>query len=87
MEGQGEKLCRLRYVPGTEPVEVGDEVYTGDQTGTQTYPMYYGRVVRAELNPGDQEWDIWVEPAIKTLNAPTVTVLRTQLDLSRTLTN
>ncbi len=87
IEGQGEKLCWLRYVPATEPVEVGDEVYTGEETGTQTYPMYYGRVVRAELNPGDQNWDIWVEPAIKTLKQSTVTVLRTQVEPSRPLTN
>ncbi len=87
LEGQGQDLCLLRYVPGTLPVEVGDEVYTGDHDGSQPYPMYYGRVVRAELNPGEQEWTIWVEPAITKLKTPTVTVLRTQLDASRTLTN
>lgn len=87
LEGQGEDLCRLRYVPATLPVEVGDEVYTGDHDGSQPYPMYYGKVVRAELNPGEQEWTIWVEPAITKLNTPKVTVLRTQLDGSRTLTN
>jgi cell shape-determining protein MreC len=87
LEGQGQDLCLLKYVPGTLPVEVGDEVYTGDHDGAQPYPMYYGRVVRAELNPGDQEWTIWVEPAITTLKTPTVTVLRTQLDASRTVTN
>jgi hypothetical protein len=77
----------LRYVSGTLPVEVGDDVYTGDHDGSQPYPMYYGKVVRAELNPGDQDWTIWVEPAIQNLKTPTVTVLRTQLDASRTLTN
>jgi hypothetical protein len=49
--------------------------------------MYYGRVVRAELKPGEQEWTIWVEPAIAKIKTPTVTVLRTQLDGSRTVTN
>jgi rod shape-determining protein MreC len=87
LEGQGQGLCLLRYVPGTEPVEVGDDVYTGDHNGSQPYPMYYGRVVRAELRPGDQEWTIWVEPAIQKIETPTVTVLRTQFDSSRTLTN
>ncbi|MCA9069865.1 MAG: hypothetical protein KDA84_13120, partial [Planctomycetaceae bacterium] len=87
LEGQGQPLCRLRYISSTQPVEVGDEVYTGDHDGTQPYPMYYGQVVKAELPPGDQEWSIWVEPAIQELDSPTVTVLRTQLDLARTLTN
>lgn len=87
LEGQGQELCLLKYIPGTLPVEVGDEVYTGDHDGAQPYPMYYGRVVRAEILPGDQEWTIWVEPAITKLKTPTVTVLRTQLDGSRTLTN
>ncbi len=89
IEGQGEEknLCRLRYIAGTQPVEVGDAVYTGDPDGSKPFPMYYGKVVRAELSPGDQEWSIWVEPAIKKLTAPTVTVLRTQFDLPRSLTN
>jgi cell shape-determining protein MreC len=87
IEGQGQEQCLLRYVSGTLPVEVGDDVYTGDHDGSQPYPMYYGRVVRAELNPGDQEWTIWVQPAIQQLETPTVTVLRTQLDISRSLTN
>ncbi len=87
LEGQGQAECRLRYVPGTLPVEVGDDVYTGDHDGSQPCPMYYGRVVRAELKPGDQEWTIWVQPAISKLETPTVTVLRTQLDVARRLTN
>lgn len=87
IEGQGQKLCRLRYISSTQPVEVGDDVYTGDHDGTQPYPMYYGRVVKAELTPGEQEWSIWVEPTIQELDCPTVTVLRTQLDRARTLTN
>lgn len=87
IEGQGEKLCRLRYVAETEPVEVGDEVYTGDHDGSQPYPMYYGRVVKAELKPGDQEWTILVKPAIQEIETETVTVLRTRLNATRTLTN
>ena len=48
LEGQGRDLCLLRYVPGTEAVETGDEVYTGD---SEPYPMYYGRVIRAARSP------------------------------------
>lgn len=79
-EGRGEKLCRLTRIGAEEQVRVGDDVYTADESVVLPYPMYYGRVVRAELPPGALEWDIWVEPALQGIELDTVSVLRTRLN-------
>ncbi len=60
--GDGSELCRLKHV--SDPVNPGDEVFTGGTDGLVPWPMYYGTVVRAELEPGASEWSVWVEPAV-----------------------
>lgn len=81
--GQGERLCRLERVSRTEPVSVGDEVYTVATFGTRQHPMYYGKVVKAELNAGAAAWNIWVKPALEEIDLDTVQVLRQTLNRAR----
>ena len=80
--GTGEALCKLTWIAATEPVSVGDEVYT-DTSLPQ--PMYYGKVVRVE--PGLTHWEIWVEPAAADPDRRTVQVLRRRLNPARVLAN
>jgi rod shape-determining protein MreC len=73
----GSELCRLKHV--TDPVNVGDEVYTGGADGLLPAPMYYGKVVRAELDPNAQDWSIWVKPAATLDRLETVLILRRKM--------
>ena len=70
----GTELCRLTHI--TDPVNVGDEVFTGGADGLLPAPMYYGKVVRAELEPGAQDWLVWVKPAATAERLETVLILR-----------
>jgi cell shape-determining protein MreC len=81
----GSELCRLMHI--TDPVNVGDEVFTGGADGLLPAPMYYGKVVRAELDPGAQDWSVWVKPAATTKRLETVLILRRTINPERTLTN
>jgi cell shape-determining protein MreC len=87
LEGTGAPQCRVVWIEATEPVEVGDEVYTGENDGALPAPMYYGRVVRAELKAGATEWEIDVEPALAERRLQTVEVLRAALNPERKLAN
>jgi len=81
--GTGGNLCRLRHI--TEPVNVGDEVYTGGTDGLLPFPMYYGRVVRAELEATGVEWSIDVEPAAVLDRFDRVQILRLTFNSGRIL--
>jgi cell shape-determining protein MreC len=83
--GGGANLCRLKRI--MEPVNVGDEVYSGGTDGVLPYPMFYGRVVRAELEEGATEWSIDVEPAAKLDRFDRVQILRMSLNPSRLMAN
>ena len=87
LEGQGEKLCRLSCVGVNAQVRVGDEVYTAGRSSTLPHPMYYGRVVQAELAPGELEWNVRVEPAVDETHLQTVHILRTKLNPLRVTGN
>lgn len=87
LKGDGTELCRLDLLPATEPVSVGDPVYTGIADSTHPVPMYYGTVVRAELPPGALQWSIWVKPAADLEQLRTLHVLRTQINPERVLGN
>lgn len=82
LAGTGESLCRLRYLSRTESVRVGDRVYTNGAV-----PMYYGQIVRAELDENAPEWNVWLKPAIDLESLPSVQVLRQTLDPPRQLAN
>jgi cell shape-determining protein MreC len=64
LEGTGEPLARIRRVDVTEPVEVGDVVYTAGGQGVVDRPLVYGHVARVERPVGASHWDIWVQPAV-----------------------
>ena len=86
IEGTGGPLCRLTGIPIIEPVRVGDEVYTGGRSEVLSEPMYYGRVVRAEIT-SDSRWEIRVRPAIGDHPPDSVVVLRESLNPVRVLGN
>jgi rod shape-determining protein MreC len=81
--GVGESLCRLKRIH--EPVNVGDEVFTGGTDGVLPCAMYYGRVVRAKLEPGATEWSIDVKPAAALDRLESVQILRLAINTGRLL--
>jgi cell shape-determining protein MreC len=83
--GTGGNVCRLKHI--SEPVNVGDEVYTGGTDGMLPFPMYYGRVVRAELEATGVEWSIDVEPAAALDRFDRVQILRLSMNAGRVLAN
>jgi cell shape-determining protein MreC len=83
LEGSGERLARIRLVEVTEPVSVGDLVFTAAGKGVLPKPLLYGRVVRVERPTGASHWDIWMESALGEHGPRRVAVLRIQLNPSR----
>ena len=84
LTGDGKSGCQLNFIAATEPVVVGDEVYTAVEGISLPVPMYYGRVTAAELPEGSPYWDIYVKPA-ETIDAQqSVQVLRVILNPART---
>ncbi|MSR57990.1 MAG: rod shape-determining protein MreC [Planctomycetaceae bacterium] len=83
LTGDGSDRCRLKHI--SEPVNVGDEVYTGGADGVLPYAMYYGKVVRAELEPGAADWSIDVQPAATLDEFGQVQILRLTLNPGRIL--
>jgi cell shape-determining protein MreC len=85
LEGDGSDLCRLKLI--TEPVNVGDHVYTANTDGILLLPMYYGQDTRAELKPGATEWEIQIRPAPVPDRLTIVHVLRTAANPARVSAN
>lgn len=83
--GDGTALCRLKHI--ADPVNVGDEVFTGGADGLVPLPMYYGKVVRAELEAGANEWSVWVKPAATDERMESVLILRRAINSDRILAN
>ena len=80
LEGTGEPLARVRLSEVTEPVAVGDAVYTAAGKGILSRPLRYGHVVRVERPAGSPHWDIWMQPAIDAAAPEHVAVLRAVLN-------
>jgi cell shape-determining protein MreC len=80
--GSGERLCRIELVEASEPVSVGDGVYT-ESDGLLSEPLIYGQVVRVELAADKLHWQIWMQPAIGSDAPREVAVLRTELNPAR----
>jgi cell shape-determining protein MreC len=80
LAGTGEPLCRLTIIDATAGIEVGDDVYTGERDGTLPFPMYYGKVASAVLDPQTLQWEIRVQPAVPELTGRAVCVLRRSLN-------
>jgi rod shape-determining protein MreC len=84
--GDGKEGCKLNFIAATQPVSVGDEVYTAVAGTPLPMPMYYGRVVAVSLAEGAPYWKIDVKPAETMVHARTVQVLRVVLNPARTAT-
>lgn len=84
LKGRGNGTCELTGVPYTEPVSVGDAVYTGGRSALFPTPMYYGRVIEAKLEAG-QRWSIVVKPNFDVDEIREVAVLRENMSSSRVL--
>ncbi|MCC7086001.1 MAG: rod shape-determining protein MreC [Pirellulales bacterium] len=81
--GTGQQYCKLEQVETTEPVTVGDLVFTADD-GVLDSPLLYGRVTKLERKPGAAHWEIWVEPAVTSSAAPArVAILQFELNPTR----
>ncbi|RLS56327.1 MAG: hypothetical protein DWH91_07020 [Planctomycetota bacterium] len=61
LAGSGTR-CQLLRINATEPVSVGDLVFTSLRGVALAPPLYYGLVTRADLPPGAGEWSIEVAP-------------------------
>lgn len=81
--GSGGRLCKIELVETTQPVIVGDLVFTADD-GVLDSPLLYGRVAKLQRQPGAAHWEIWMEPAIAAAAPPSrVSVLRMELNPAR----
>ena len=61
--GHGERLCKVELVEASEPITVGDLVFSADD-GVLDVPLLYGRIARLERKPAAGQWEIWMEPAL-----------------------
>jgi cell shape-determining protein MreC len=74
--GNGDATCRLEHIAATEPVSVGDFVYTIRRQYALPEPVCYGRVVAAELSDVAAHWSITVEPMLGEDPLASVQILR-----------
>lgn len=84
LAGDGDAACRLKFIPTTQPVAVGDEVYTALSGSPLSVPMCYGRVTAAHIESGAPYWEIIVQPAHSLEGVEKVQVLRVVLNPART---
>ena len=75
--------CEMIEVVGTEPVAVGDLVYTDPVASPTNVPIYCGRVTHADIEPSAPHWTIQVMPPTSPDHLPSqLLVLRTELQLN-----
>ncbi len=86
LEGTGDSLARIRQVPVTEPVSLGDPVYTSATEGVLSPPPLYGHVVRLQRPVGAAHWEIWMQPAVTDGGPQRVAVVRLELNPRRLTT-
>ncbi|MEW4487619.1 rod shape-determining protein MreC [Thalassoglobus sp. JC818] len=83
LEGTGED-CRILEVKGTEPVAVGDLVYTDLAASLSSVPIYCGRVIEATILPQETHWTIRVAPVWAAGSIPKrVSILQTEFAVER----
>ena len=83
LRGTGGDDCRLTLIPHSEPVEVGDEVYTLSDGGVFPAPLFYGKVTKVVPPSGTPHWEIHVQPAATQAKPRTVQILRKRLKPTR----
>jgi rod shape-determining protein MreC len=81
--GVGNSRCRLELVANTEPVEVGDEVWTASTIPGLDETFYLGHVTRAELIPTEAHWSVDVEPDVRADAVERVQIVRVGLNRAR----
>ena len=79
LEGTGEPLARVRLVAVTEPVAVGDLVWTASGKGLLPKPLLCGRVARVERPAGAAHWDIWIEPTVNAAEVQGTVILQAEV--------
>ncbi len=83
LEGTGQRRCRIRLVDITQPVAVGDLVYSSageEQLPTQ---LLYGHVEQVAREPGAPHWEIRVCPTHADHTPTRVTVLTSDINPTR----
>jgi cell shape-determining protein MreC len=80
--GNGGPFCRIEMIETTEPVAVGDEVWTVAD-GVVTAPLVYGGIVRVERPNAGSHWQIWMTPAIGSEIPQRIAVLKMELNGAR----
>jgi cell shape-determining protein MreC len=81
--GHGERLCKVELVETSEPITVGDLVFSADD-GVLDVPLLYGRVARLERKSASGHWEIWMEPALPESAPPArVAVLEMKVNPAR----
>ncbi|MCS6816706.1 MAG: rod shape-determining protein MreC [Blastocatellia bacterium] len=73
--GSNEALCRMRYVPGSEPVREGEMVYTTGQDGIYPRGLPIGRVIAVRRGSALVSHDILIEPAARLSRLEEVLIL------------
>jgi len=73
--GSNEALCRMRYVPGSEPVREGEMVYTTGQDGVYPRGLPIGRVIAVRRGSALVSHDILIEPAARLSRLEEVLIL------------
>lgn len=82
LEGTGEPLARIRLIPVTDPIAVGDAVYSASASGIVADRLLTGRIARVERPAGSPHWEIWMTPALDRL-PERVAVLLLEMNAAR----
>lgn len=84
LTGAGDaRSCKIELVNTSEPVNVGDQVFSVDD-GVLNGPLWYGRVIKAEKKAVAAYWEIWMQPAVAADHPPNrVAVLQMELNPAR----
>ena len=74
----------VTMISATQPVAVGDFVYTEASLSPHSQPLYCGRIVRAEVAPTASQWTIDIAPLYAPAEVPVeLQVMRTELKAPR----
>jgi cell shape-determining protein MreC len=85
LTGKGNGHCALELIPGTEPVEVGDLVFTAETIPGVDSALYLGDVAAASLPSAGAHWTIDVTPGIASDAVDRVQIVRIGLHPDRLL--
>jgi rod shape-determining protein MreC len=64
LEGTGSSLCRLPYIPRTEPLVAGDRIITSGLGGIFPKGLSVGKVIRVEKKEYGLFQDVDIEPCV-----------------------